>query len=103
MILRDSFGESTRSAAPWTPWARSDEPRETRSELISSVKETCRELRADSWHGLAGIMEWSMRILYCNKYSYRFSGTEAYLFDLMGMMRERGHEAALFSMTDERA
>jgi Glycosyltransferase Family 4 len=44
-----------------------------------------------------------MRILYCNKYSYRFSGTEAYLFDLMEMMRERGHETALFSVDDERA
>jgi glycosyltransferase involved in cell wall biosynthesis len=40
-----------------------------------------------------------MRILYC----YRFSGTEAYLFDLMEMMRERGHETALFSMADERS
>ena len=44
-----------------------------------------------------------MRILYCNKYSYRFSGTEAYLFDLMAMMRERGHETALFSVEDDRA
>ena len=44
-----------------------------------------------------------MRILYCNKYSFRFSGTEAYLFDLMKMMREHGHETALFSMADERA
>jgi glycosyltransferase involved in cell wall biosynthesis len=39
-----------------------------------------------------------MRILYCNKYNYPFSGTEAYLFDLIGRMDERGHETALFSM-----
>ncbi len=39
-----------------------------------------------------------MRILYCNKYDYPFSGTEAYLFDLIHRMDERGHETALFSM-----
>lgn len=42
-----------------------------------------------------------MRILYCNKYSFRFSGTEAYLFDTMDLMRTRGHEVALFSMAAE--
>ena len=44
-----------------------------------------------------------MRILYCNKYSYRFSGTEVYLFDLMQMMRDHGHDVALFSMADPRS
>jgi glycosyltransferase involved in cell wall biosynthesis len=39
-----------------------------------------------------------MRILYCNKYDYPFSGTERYLFDLIHQMDERGHETALFSM-----
>ena len=39
-----------------------------------------------------------MRILYCNKYDYPFSGTEAYLFDLIHQMDRRGHETALFSM-----
>jgi len=39
-----------------------------------------------------------MRVLYCNKYNYPFSGTEAYLFELMGRMQERGHDTALFSM-----
>ena len=39
-----------------------------------------------------------MRILYCNKYDYPFSGTEAYLFELMAQMDGRGHETALFSM-----
>jgi len=39
-----------------------------------------------------------MRILYCNKYDYPFSGTEVYLFDLIQRMEECGHETALFSM-----
>jgi glycosyltransferase involved in cell wall biosynthesis len=43
-----------------------------------------------------------MRILYVNKYNYPFSGTEAYIFDAMKLMRSRGHEAALFSMADVR-
>ena len=43
-----------------------------------------------------------MRILYCNKYNHRFSGTEVYLFELMELMRARGHEVALFSMADPR-
>jgi len=43
-----------------------------------------------------------MRILYCNKYNYRFSGTEVYLFELMELMRSQGHEVALFSMADAR-
>ncbi len=43
-----------------------------------------------------------MRILYCNKYNYTFSGTEVYLFELMELMRARGHEVALFSMADPR-
>jgi len=40
--------------------------------------------------------------LYCNKYNYRFSGTEVYLFELMDLMRSEGHEVALFSMADPR-
>jgi len=44
-----------------------------------------------------------MRILYCNKYDYPFSGTEAYLFDLIHKMNERGQETALFSMDHGRA
>src|SRR5882724_9888155 len=43
-----------------------------------------------------------MRILYCNKYNFAFSGTEVYLFDLMDLMRSHGHQAALFSMADPR-
>ena len=43
-----------------------------------------------------------MRILFCNKYNFRFSGTEAYMFELMDLLRSRGHEVALFSMQDSR-
>ncbi len=43
-----------------------------------------------------------MRILYCNKYNYPFSGTEVYMFELMKLMRAQGHEVALFSMADPR-
>ncbi len=43
-----------------------------------------------------------MRILFCNKYNYPFSGTESYIFDAMELLRTKGHEAALFSMADER-
>src|SRR6476646_8441535 len=43
-----------------------------------------------------------MRILYCNKYNFAFSGTEVYLFDLMELMRTKGHTVALFSMADSR-
>jgi glycosyltransferase involved in cell wall biosynthesis len=39
-----------------------------------------------------------MRILYCNKYDYPFSGTESYLFDLIHRLDKRGYETALFSM-----
>jgi glycosyltransferase involved in cell wall biosynthesis len=43
-----------------------------------------------------------MRILYCNKYNFPFSGTEVYMFELMELMRAQGHEVALFSMEDPR-
>ncbi len=39
-----------------------------------------------------------MKILFCNKYSYRFSGTEVYLFEAMELLRSRGHQVELFSM-----
>jgi hypothetical protein len=39
-----------------------------------------------------------MRILYCNKYDYPFSGTESYLFDLIGRIEKHGHATALFTM-----
>ena len=44
-----------------------------------------------------------MRVLYCNKYDYPFSGTEAYLFELIRQMNERGHTTALFSMDHGRS
>lgn len=42
-----------------------------------------------------------MRILFCNKYNFAFSGTEVYLFELMELLRTHGDEVALFSMADE--
>jgi glycosyltransferase involved in cell wall biosynthesis len=43
-----------------------------------------------------------MRILYCNKYNFPFSGTEVYMFEVMDLMRAQGHQVALFSMADPR-
>jgi glycosyltransferase involved in cell wall biosynthesis len=43
-----------------------------------------------------------MKILFCNKYNFPFSGTEVYLFELMDLLRSQGHEIALFSMEDSR-
>jgi len=43
-----------------------------------------------------------MRILYCNKYNFPFSGTEVYMFEIMDLMRAQGHDVALFSMADAR-
>lgn len=43
-----------------------------------------------------------MRVLFCNKYNFRFSGTEQYIFDLSKRLRDSGHETALFSMADKR-
>ena len=43
-----------------------------------------------------------MRILFCNKYNYAFSGTEVYLFEAMELLCSKGHEVALFSMADPR-
>src|SRR5438445_10218868 len=43
-----------------------------------------------------------MRILYCNKYNFPFSGTEVYLFELMELMCAQGHDVALFAMSDTR-
>src|SRR5689334_11277972 len=45
----------------------------------------------------------TMRILFCNKYSFPFSGTEVYLFELAQMLREHSHAVALFAMDDSRA
>ena len=43
-----------------------------------------------------------MKILFCNKYNFPFSGTEIYLFELMELLRSQGHHVALFSMQDSR-
>jgi glycosyltransferase involved in cell wall biosynthesis len=41
-----------------------------------------------------------MKILFCNKYNFPFSGTEVYLLELMDLLRARGHQVELFSMAD---
>src|ERR1051326_7159538 len=43
-----------------------------------------------------------MKILFCNKYNFPFSGTEVYMFSLMRLLRKHGREVALFSMQDDR-
>jgi len=43
-----------------------------------------------------------MKILFCNKYNFPFSGTEVYMFELMDLLKAHGHEVALFSMADPR-
>jgi glycosyltransferase involved in cell wall biosynthesis len=40
-----------------------------------------------------------MRILFCNKFNFPFGGTEVYLLELMELLRSKGHQVALFSMT----
>lgn len=44
-----------------------------------------------------------MRILFCNKYNFPFSGTEVSLFELMELLRAHGHEVMLFSMAGPQA
>lgn len=44
-----------------------------------------------------------MKILFCNKYNFPFSGTEAYLFETMNLLRSRGHEVRLFATGDSRS
>lgn len=40
-----------------------------------------------------------MKVLFCNKFNFEFSGTEVYLFDLMGLLKVHGHDTAIFSMS----
>src|ERR1700757_5391755 len=69
----------------------------------SIAEDVCKHLATSSSGGSARRQKaFLMRILYCNKYNYPFSGTEVYLLELMELMREQGHDVALFSMADER-
>ncbi|HZQ22921.1 MAG TPA: glycosyltransferase [Terriglobales bacterium] len=43
-----------------------------------------------------------MRILFCNKYNFPFSGTEVYLSELTSLLRSEGHQTASFGMSDMR-
>ncbi|MBC7791527.1 MAG: glycosyltransferase family 4 protein [Anaerolineae bacterium] len=40
-----------------------------------------------------------MKVLFCNKFNFEFSGTEVYLFGLMELLSSHGHELGMFSMT----
>src|SRR5437868_9386909 len=97
------FVKWNRSAVHWTSCRRYGNPLGSMCKFISSRAEIseCPQIsfcrRSYPTRGVA-----MMRILYCNKYNYPFSGTEVYLFELMQMMREKGHEFDLFSMADPR-
>src|SRR4030042_2879925 len=43
-----------------------------------------------------------MKILMINKFFYRKGGSEAYMFDLMNLLKNNGHEIIEFSMKDEK-
>src|SRR5919206_5122760 len=81
----------------------SGRPPSNRFSESSIAKRISNASAIDSWsksrqHLRRGLM----RILFCNKYNFRFSGTEVYLFELMDLLRAHGHEVALFSMADAR-
>lgn len=42
-----------------------------------------------------------MKILMINKFFYRKGGSEAYMFDLIDLLKKNGHEVMEFSMTDK--
>src|SRR5437762_2934479 len=97
------FVRSNRSAVHWTSCRPSADPLGSMCKFILNRAEISAYLRICFYrrsHPRRGVA--MMRILYCNKYNYPFSGTEVYLFELMQMMREQGHEVALFSMADPR-
>src|SRR5258708_11063334 len=84
----------------WTGYAT---PHICRFATTSTAAEIWKTLATYSCSGSARRRrEFLMRILYCNKYNFPFSGTEMYLFELMELMRAQGHEVALFSMADPR-
>lgn len=43
-----------------------------------------------------------MRILFCNKFLFRFSGTEAYLLELRSLLESEGHQVEFFAMSHPR-
>lgn len=43
-----------------------------------------------------------MKILMVNKFFYRKAGSEAYMFDLIDLLHEKGHQVIEFSMKDEK-
>src|SRR6202158_4993872 len=79
------------------PWPESSARPRPASPLPIIASEIYAPLRSNSWPAFPNRTV-TMRILYCNKYDYPFSGTEVYLFDLIHQMDMRGQETALFSM-----
>src|SRR6202451_3822514 len=78
-------------------------PRGCRSVRISIAKKILSHSPSYSCVALRrGSRAFPMRVLFCNKYNYPFSGTEVYLFELMELLRAKSHEVALFSMADPR-
>src|ERR1700687_2148264 len=79
------------------PWPESSARPRPASPLPIIASEIYAPLRSNSWPAFLN-RRVKMRILYCNKYDYPFSGTEVYLFDLINRLETRGHETALFIM-----
>src|SRR5277367_5404487 len=79
---------------PWPEFSARPRPASPHPTTASEIYAL---LRSNSWPAFHN-RRMNMRILYCNKYNYPFSGTEAYLFDLIQQMDRRGQETALFSM-----
>src|SRR5258708_5087660 len=96
---------SARCSGFWNTkrrWDRCGARRPRRLRSSTTASEISASSRTSSWHG-SRHHNISMKILYCNKYSLPFSGTEAYLFELIGRMEARGQETALVSMDHGRA
>src|SRR3954467_6122075 len=74
-----------------------------RCVTISTGRRIWSRLQMNSWRGYRRRRRaFLMRILFCNKYNFPFSGTEVYLFEVMKLLRSHGHKVALFSMADSR-
>src|ERR1700722_10335568 len=99
---------SGSSTGPVRPSATSDTQPANRCYNISTAKKTSRLLVRFFSRASAPVSLMlprstiHMKILYCNKYNFPFSGTEVYMFELMDLMKAQGHEVALFSMADPR-
>src|ERR1700690_3760357 len=107
------FTAPVRWKTLWRKWDGSITPSARSPRLAGRLASTCLSISTAkrTWQPSAISFSYApaeprrtthMRILYCNKYNFPFSGTEVYMFELMDLMRARGHEVALFSMADPR-